>query len=116
MTEVQGGREGGHASRQVWCERKSGLAGKAAVRAVRFGVSGNPWRQERRTGSGGEGMQAYQDEYIANLREIASLTMGRRQEGQSFEDYLKQADREKRQAEEKGKRNMLLLRDRKSVV
>ncbi len=111
MTEVQGGREGGHASRQVWCERKSGLAGKAAVRAVRFGVSGNPWRQERRTGSGGEGMQAYQDEYIANLREIASLTMGRRQEGQSFEDYLKQADREKRQAEEKGKRNMLLLRE-----
>ena len=36
-------------------------------------------------------MQAYQEEYIANLKEIAMLMAYKRSEGQSFQEYwLKQ--------------------------
>ena len=57
-------------------------------------------------------MRPYQEEYIANLKEIAGLGLCRRQENQLFEEYLRQAELEKRQAEEKGKRNMKLLREK----
>ena len=60
-------------------------------------------------------MQAYQEEYIANLKEIAMLMAYKRSEGQSFQEYWLKQRTEQRQAEQKIKRNMELL-DRKSVV
>lgn len=56
-------------------------------------------------------MRPYQEEYIANLKEIASLAVQKGQEGKSFEDCLERAHLEKLQAEEKAKRNMKLLRE-----
>lgn len=56
-------------------------------------------------------MQPYQEEYIANLKEITLLTSGEEREGQNFEEFLAQADGQKRRAEEKAKRNMKLLRE-----
>ncbi len=56
-------------------------------------------------------MQLYQQEYIANLKEIVMLTMGERREKLSFEAYLEQSDRKRRRGEELVKRNMKLLRE-----
>ncbi len=56
-------------------------------------------------------MQLYQQEYIANLKEIVMLTMGERREKLSFEAYLQQSDRKRRRGEELVKRNMKLLRE-----
>ncbi len=56
-------------------------------------------------------MQLYQQEYIANLKEIVMLTMGERREKLSFEAYLEQTDRKRRRGEELVKRNMKLLRE-----
>ena len=35
-------------------------------------------------------MQPYQDEYIANLKEISTLTARQKPRGLSFEEYLKE--------------------------
>ncbi len=56
-------------------------------------------------------MQPYQEEYIANLKEITLLTSGEEREGQNFEEFLERAEGQKRRAEEKAKRNMKLLRE-----
>ena len=56
-------------------------------------------------------MQAYQEEYIANLKEIAMLMAYKRSEGQSFQEYCLKQRAEQRQAEQKIKRNMELLRE-----
>lgn len=56
-------------------------------------------------------MQLYQQEYIANLKEIVMLTTGERREKLSFEAYLEQSDRKRRRGEELVKRNMKLLRE-----
>lgn len=56
-------------------------------------------------------MQLYQQEYIANLKEIVMLTTGERREKLSFEAYLEQSDRKRRLGEELVKRNMKLLRE-----
>lgn len=55
-------------------------------------------------------MQPYQEEYIANLREIAALAARKKTEGRSFEAYQEEwaADREK--IRQKVNRNMELLR------
>ncbi len=67
--------------------------------------------QEQKSQVGSESMQPYQEEYIANLKEITLLTSGEEREGQNFEEFLAQADGQKRRAEEKAKRNMKLLRE-----
>ena len=56
-------------------------------------------------------MQPYQEEYIANLKEIAVLMAYQRPVGQSFEEYLSEQQIKQRQAEQKIKRNMELLRE-----
>ena len=53
-------------------------------------------------------MQPYQEEYIANIKGIARLTVG---EKLSFETYLTRCDGERQRAEETVKRNMKLLRE-----
>lgn len=55
-------------------------------------------------------MQPYQEEYIANLREIAALTTGKKPEGMSFEAYEARLRRDEAQAEARMRRNMELLR------
>lgn len=58
-------------------------------------------------------MRPYQEEYIANLKEIAMLSAERRREDRqiSFEEYAALVRERRRQAEEKAKRNMTLLRE-----
>lgn len=56
-------------------------------------------------------MQPYQEEYIANLRDIAALTARKGKQDLSYEEYLDRTEREKRQAEERAKHNMKLLRE-----
>ena len=56
-------------------------------------------------------MQPYQEEYIANLKDIAVLTARKRPEGRSFETYLDEFLYDRKQAEEKARRNMTLLKE-----
>ncbi len=55
-------------------------------------------------------MQPYQNEYIANLKEITALTESRKPIGLSFEEYLAELLRSRERAEQLSKRNMELLR------
>lgn len=55
-------------------------------------------------------MQPYQEEYIANLREIARLSARKKPEGRSFEAYQKQLTENRRCVERKAARNMELLK------
>lgn len=56
-------------------------------------------------------MQPYQEEYLANLNDIAMLVAHKKTEEQSFEEYYEKAIRNIRLAEQKVKRNMELLRN-----
>lgn len=56
-------------------------------------------------------MQPYQEEYIANLKKIAKLSVYKGDENTSFEESLKGIRQRKRQTEEIGKRNVALLRE-----
>lgn len=56
-------------------------------------------------------MQAYQEEYIANVKDIAMLTTGQKVNGCSFEEYCAVLNHNREQLEQKVKRNMLLLRE-----
>lgn len=55
-------------------------------------------------------MQPYQEEYIANLKEIASLTMRKDVNGLSFEDYYRSVQDDRSLLAKKVKANMQLLR------
>lgn len=55
-------------------------------------------------------MQPYQEEYIANLRDIAVLTARKKPESRSYEEYCAHLLKNKAQAERKMRRNMELLR------
>lgn len=56
-------------------------------------------------------MQPYQEEYIANLKDIAVLAARKKADGSLFESYYEQSVQTKEQAEEKAKHNMKLLRE-----
>ena len=56
-------------------------------------------------------MRPYQEEYIANIREITALTGWKRPEGKSFEEYAADLRRGEKLAMEKARRNMELLRE-----
>lgn len=56
-------------------------------------------------------MQPYQEEYIANLKDIAVLTARKKPGESSFAEYSAKIFQDGQQAEEKMKRNMELLRD-----
>ncbi len=56
-------------------------------------------------------MQPYQDEYIANLKEISTLTARQKPRGLSFEEYLKELLENRERAQQLSKRNMELLRN-----
>ena len=55
-------------------------------------------------------MQPYQEEYIANLKDIAVLAARKKTEGCSFEDYSAKLAADREQIERKIVRNMELLR------
>ncbi len=57
-------------------------------------------------------MQPYQEEYIANLKDIAVLTAHKSPEGRSYEVYRKELNRCRKLTTEKIARNMELLRDK----
>ena len=56
-------------------------------------------------------MYPYQEEYIANLKEISLLTMYQKPEGNTFEEYLKELQRRQKYVAQKIARNMVLLRE-----
>lgn len=56
-------------------------------------------------------MRPYQEEYIANLKDIVVLTARKKPAGQDFKDYLEELLHNRLQAEQKVKRNMELLRE-----
>lgn len=56
-------------------------------------------------------MRPYQEEYIANIKEIIALTEWKRPEGESFEEYAAGLRRSEELAREKARRNMELLRE-----
>ncbi len=56
-------------------------------------------------------MQPYQEEYIANLREIAVLTAHRKPEENTFDEYEEHLKENRKKADALVKRNMELLRD-----
>lgn len=56
-------------------------------------------------------MQPYQEEYIANLKDIATLMAHKRPCGRSYETYLGDLYRDRQLTAEKIQRNMELLRD-----
>lgn len=56
-------------------------------------------------------MQPYQEEYIANLRDIAVLTARKKPGKMSFEEFVSCVCQNRKQAEQKIIRNMELLRD-----
>ncbi|MCM1047288.1 MAG: hypothetical protein NC433_02550 [Clostridiales bacterium] len=56
-------------------------------------------------------MRQYQEEYIANLRDIATLNMRGKQENMSFEEFAGYISGNRKRAEQKIIRNMELLRD-----
>lgn len=55
-------------------------------------------------------MQPYQEEYIANLKDIAALAARKKTEGCSFEEYHSKLVKNRERIEEKAARNMELLR------
>lgn len=55
-------------------------------------------------------MQPYQEEYIANIKEITALTARKIPKGQSFEAYYAACLEDRGQVEQKAKRNMEILR------
>lgn len=55
-------------------------------------------------------MQPYQDEYIANLKEITALTARQKPGGSSFEEYLARLLQSRHRAQQLSRRNMELLR------
>lgn len=55
-------------------------------------------------------MRPYQEEYIANIREISALTRRVKPGGMSLEDYIDRLERDEALAREKVRRNMELLR------
>lgn len=55
-------------------------------------------------------MQPYQEEYIANIKEITALTARKIPKGQSFEAYYAACMEDRRQVEQRARRNMELLR------
>ena len=55
-------------------------------------------------------MRSYQIEYIANIKEAASLAEAKRPEGASSEDYAARRLRDQKRMEELAERNMFLLR------
>lgn len=55
-------------------------------------------------------MQPYQEEYIANLKDIAALAARKKTEGCSFEDYMARLAQDRDLLEQKAARNMELLR------
>ena len=57
-------------------------------------------------------MQPYQEEYIANLRDIAALAARKKKEGRSFEEYQAELAADRIQIEQKVTRNMELLREK----
>lgn len=57
-------------------------------------------------------MQPYQEEYIANIKDITALTARKIPKGQSFEAYYALCLEDRMQAERKAKRNMEILRSR----
>lgn len=57
-------------------------------------------------------MQPYQEEYIANIKEITALTARKIPKGQSFEAYYAACQEDRIQVEQKTERNMELLRTR----
>lgn len=56
-------------------------------------------------------MQPYQDEYIANLKEISTLTARQKPQGLSFEEYLNVLLKSRERAQQLSRRNMELLRN-----
>ncbi len=56
-------------------------------------------------------MQSYQEEYIANVKDIAALTAHKSPGGRSFEEYLEELLANRREAEQKTNRTMELLRE-----
>lgn len=58
-----------------------------------------------------EGMQPYQEEYIANLRKIAALAARKKTEGHSVESYQEALTGNRLQIAQKVARNMELLRE-----
>lgn len=56
-------------------------------------------------------MQSYQEEYIANVKDIAALTAHKSPGGRSFEEYLEELLANRQEAEQKTNRNMELLRE-----
>lgn len=56
-------------------------------------------------------MQPYQEEYIANLKDIATLMAHNSPHGYSYETYLENSNRDKLHITEKTQRNVDLLRD-----
>ena len=55
-------------------------------------------------------MQPYQEEYIANLREIAALAARKKTEGYTFESYQTELAKNRNRIAGKVERNMELLR------
>lgn len=55
-------------------------------------------------------MQPYQEEYVANLKEIAALATRKKTEGRSFERYLEALEENRIRIARKVERNMELLR------
>lgn len=56
-------------------------------------------------------MQPYQEEYIANLKDIAVLTAGKGTEKLSFEEFAAYMYQNRQRAEQKMRRNVEILRD-----
>ena len=55
-------------------------------------------------------MQPYQEEYIANLKEIGALSALKKPDGISFDAYREKVRGDRKQVEQKIRRNMELLR------
>lgn len=56
-------------------------------------------------------MQPYQEEYIANLRDIALLVLQKKPAGHSFEEYKEELIEDRRRLKERVSRNISLLRE-----
>ncbi|MCM1299649.1 MAG: hypothetical protein NC203_10790 [Firmicutes bacterium] len=56
-------------------------------------------------------MQSYQEEYIANLKEISALSIYQNPEGLAFENYYKRLMEYREEIIKKGRRNIQILRE-----
>ncbi len=56
-------------------------------------------------------MEAYQEEYLSNVREMLSYTARVKPAGRPFEEYFAQMEKNRRSAAEKAERNMEILRE-----